>query len=66
LLCAVKYVVLIYTMINFAACFAVYGCIAVAMLAYYKSKFAEKGADITPFLALFTLETIAWLAIVLS
>lgn len=53
-------------MINFAACFAVYGCIAVAMLAYYKSKFAEKGADITPFLALFTLETIAWLAIVLS
>lgn len=46
--------------------FTVYGSIAVGLLIYFKPKFTEAKADITPFLALFTLETIAWYATILS
>ena len=40
--------------------FAVYGTIATGLLIYYKPDFDSKGADISPFLALFALETIAY------
>ena len=46
--------------------FALYGTIAVVILVYYKPKFDAEGADITPFLAMFVLETVAWYSIVLS
>ena len=53
-------------MMNFCVLFAVYGTIAVGVLAYYKPKFDAEKADITPFLAMFILETAAWYAIVFS
>ena len=53
-------------MMPFYLLFTAYGTIAVALLAYYMPKFKEEGADITPFLGLFTLETIAWWITILS
>ena len=47
-------------------CFCVYGLVAIGILGFYIPKFTEKKADIIPFFALFTLETIAWFAIALS
>ena len=46
--------------INFFILFAVYASIAVGLLVTYKGHMSDQGADITPFLALFTLECIAW------
>ena len=54
------------TMMNFYILFAIAGTIAIGLLVYYKPKFDAEGADITPFLGLFCLETAAWYAIVLS
>ncbi len=65
-LSVIKYMVLMGAMMNFCVLFAAYGTIAVALLFYYKPKFDEEKADITPFLAMFVLETSAWYAIVLS
>lgn len=50
---------------NLMILFAVYGTIATALLASYKSDFDAKGADIAPFLGLFALETLAWYATIL-
>lgn len=61
-----KFMTLAAAMINFAVVFAVYGTVAVGLLAYYKPKFDEEKADITPFLAMFVLETAAWYSIILS
>ena len=40
--------------------FSVYNSIATGLLITHKASFDEKGADISPFLALFALETIAY------
>ena len=40
--------------------FTIYGTIATGLLATHKADFDAKGADISPFLALFALETIAY------
>ena len=53
-------------LMNFMILFAVCDTIAVGLLVMYKSKFEEQGADITPFLGLFVLETAAWYAIIMS
>lgn len=45
---------------NFYIIFAIAGTIAVALLVSHKGYFTEAGADITPFLGLFILETAAW------
>lgn len=63
----IKYMVLLAgSMMSFYILFAIYGTVAIGVLAYYKPKFDTEGADITPFLGMFTLETAAWYAIVLS
>ena len=54
------------TMMFFYQLFALYGTVAVGLLIYYKPKFEAEKADITPFLAMFCLETAAWYAIVFS
>ena len=41
---------------NYFICFAIYGTIAVVLLATHKHAFDEVGADITPFLGIFTIE----------
>lgn len=46
-------------------CFTVYGTIATGLLATHKADFDSKGADISPFLALFALETLAYYATIL-
>ena len=66
-LSAIKYYVLLDgTMMFFYQLFALYGTVAVGLLIYYKPKFEAEKADITPFLAMFCLETAAWYAIVFS
>ena len=66
-LSVIKYMVLFAgTMMSFYVLFAIYGTMAIGILGYYKPKFDAEGADIAPFLGLFTLETIAWYAIILS
>ena len=65
-LSVIKYMTLFMTLMPFCILFAVYGTVAGCLLAYYKPKFETAGADITPFLAMFVLETSAWYAIVLS
>lgn len=63
----IKFYVLVQaTMMPFYIGFAVYGTIAIGVLTMYKGKFEAEGADITPFLAMFLLETCAWYAIVFS
>ena len=62
----IKFYVLANALMPFCILFSIYGLIAVGMLSYYKAKFDAEGADVTPFLGLFVLETIAWLCIVLS
>jgi hypothetical protein len=49
-----------------ATLFAIHGTIAVSLLIFYKKGFDAEGADITPFLGLFVLETIAWYILVLG
>ena len=66
-LSVIKFMVLMAgAMMPFYILFAVYGTVAIGMLVYYKSKFEAEGADITPFLAMFALETAAWYSIILS
>ena len=64
----IKYMVLLSgtIMMPFYLLFAAHGTIAVGLLGYYMPKFKEESADITPFLGLFTIETIAWWATILS
>ena len=58
----IKYMVLMMgaAAMNFFILFALTGSVTVGLLAYYKSHMAASGADITPFLGLFLLETAAW------
>ena len=62
----IKFMTLLGALMPFCVVFALYGTIAVVILVYYKPKFDAEGADITPFLAMFVLETVAWYSIVLS
>mmetsp|Transcript_38575 Transcript_38575/g.101775 ORF Transcript_38575/g.101775 Transcript_38575/m.101775 type:complete len:117 (-) Transcript_38575:707-1057(-) len=63
----IKYMVLLDgAMMNFYTFFALYGTVAVGLLVTHKAHFEAEKADITPFLALFFLETCAWYAIILS
>ena len=65
-LSVIKYMTLMSAIMPFCILFTVYGTVACSILIYYKPKFDAAGADITPFVALFLLETAAWYAIVLS
>jgi len=62
----IKFMTLVGALMPFCVLFAIYGTIAFGLLVYYKPKFDAEGADITPFLAMFALETVAWYCIVLS
>ena len=62
----IKYYTLMSAVMPLCILFAFFGSIGVGLLLFYKPKFDTQGADITPFVALFVIETTAWLAIILS